>query len=394
MSAAPAVQKSTSSLSERKAGAQRDLVLDFLRGLAVFSMVTDHLLFVSGFSYLTRERVGVVTGAEFFVLISGVLIGHIYRQKIAKYGFKPPAVALLKRAFQLYWVCVAIVVGVFLFSLIPSVNTKLYTPWGMYNLYDAVQLVGWWKVLTHSLLLKCGPLRMNVIGIYVVLMAAAPIAMWFLTKSQTKLLLLLSGLAWLINLKFQFRMSTTVFDSVFRVLSWQFLFVIGMAAGYHRQYIRESLYSSRGRVLLVALGVLSVVFCIFAIHNPRMDLAESARLHWISEDTFNQIYERYFTRKTVAPGRLLNVLALFTVGYMCLQRFWTNANKWFGWFFVTIGQASLYVYILHVFILQGVYQLPWFNQNNILINTFATASVLLLLWGMTKRRILFWLIPR
>jgi len=377
-----------------RAGGSRDLILDFLRGLAIFSMVTDHLLFVSGFSYLTRERIGVVTGAELFVLISGVLIGHLYKQKIAKFGFKAAAMGLLRRAAQLYVVCLAIIVGVFLFSLIPGVDTKLATPWGMFNLRGVIHSYGMLRTIQHILLLKCGPLRMNVIGIYVVLMAGAPIALWMLTRGRGKLLLLLSGFAWVANLKFEARLSNTLFDSVFRVVSWQFLFVIGMIAGYHRVQLREFLLSTRGRLLLLAAAVLCVGFCLFALHNPDMDLSDTARLHLIPDHVFKRIYETFFSRKVLSPGRMVNVICLFSVGYVFLREFWPLIDKWFGWFFVTIGQASLYVYILHVFLLQGVYQLPWFDEGNVWINTAGTTGVLLLLWGMTKKKVLFWLIPR
>lgn len=358
-------------------------------------MVTDHLLFVSGFSYLTRERVGVVTGAEFFVLISGVLIGHLYKQKIAKLGFAKAALALVRRAVQLYFVCLAIVFGVFLFSTIPGVDTKLATPWGMYNLAEVIHNRGIVSTIANSLMLKCGPLRMNVIGVYVVLLVGAPIAMWLLTRRQTALLLILSGLAWAVNLKLQARLSSTLFDSVFRVMSWQFLFIIGMTAGFHRRTLRDFLLSPRGKITLVLAAAICAIFCVFALHNPNMDLADTARLHLIPDSTFERIYDALFSRKILAPGRMLNVICLFSLGYVILREYWTPANKWLGWFFVTIGAASLYVYILHVFLLQVVYQIPYFTEEkNLLINTLAATAILLLLWGMTKKRILFWLIPR
>jgi len=397
MPAEPGYVAPPSALSERKGGSRRDLVLDFLRGVAIFAMVSDHLLIVSGFSYITRERVGVVTGAEFFVLISGVLIGHIYKQKIQSLGFKAAANALLLRAAQLYLVCLAIVVGVFLFSLIPNVNTTLITPWGWLNLKQAIQMVGVKSVVLHTLLLKCGPVRMNVIGIYVVLLGGAPIAMWIASKGYTKALLLVSGLTWAINLYFQARVIGTPFDNVFRVMSWQFLFVIGIVAGYHRQAIRDLLYSRTGKYLLYLLGAACIAFCLFALNNPdpeKMALSDSARLHWIPEELRSQIYTKLFLRKVIGPGRLVNVICLFTIGYVLLQRYWKPVNKALGWFFVTVGQASLYVYILHVFLLQCLYQWSLFRGDDILINTIATTLVLLLLWYMTKKKVLFWLIPR
>ncbi len=357
-------------------------------------MVTDHLLFTSGYSYLTRERVGVVTGAEFFVLISGVLIGHLYKQKISRVGFTQAAGALIRRAVQLYFVCIAIVFGVFLFSLIPGVDTKLATPWGMYNLRGAIHDYGIFKTIGHSLMLKCGPLRMNVIGVYVVLLAGAPIAMWLLTRGRTMLLLILSGLAWAVNLKLQARVSHTLFDSVFRVVSWQFLFVIGMTAGYHRKQLRDFLLTSRGKLSLFLAAIICALLCVFALHNPNMELADAARLHWIPKTTFEKVYKAFFSRKVLAPGRILNVICLFGVGYVVIREYWAFVNKWAGWFFVTIGSASLYVYILHVFLLQGIYQIPYFNEENLVLNTVSATAVMLLLWGMTKKKVLFWLIPR
>ncbi len=380
---------------EAKAEKLRDLPLDFIRGVAIFFMVTDHLLFVSGYSFFTRERFGMVTGAEIFVLISGVLIGHLYKFKILKRGFKSASVGLLRRAIQLYTVCLSLSVSVFLFSLIPHVNTKLWTTGGgMMNLREAIHFFGWKHLIIQTLLLHNGPLRMNVIGLYVILLGAAPIAMWFLVKGRGGLLLLASGLVWAINLKLEARVIATSFDNVFRVLSWQFLFVIGMVAGYYREAIKAFFSTKHGKWVTIGVITLAAVMCFIALNNPDTGLPTWARLHVLSHHQFHRIYQKLFSRKTLAPGRMLNVLCLFSVAYIALKTYWPYAQKTMGWFFVTIGQASLYVYILHAIILQAVYQIHGLDNEHVLLNTAVATGVLFMLWFMTRKKLLFWLIPR
>jgi hypothetical protein len=79
--------------------------------------------------------------------------------------------------------------------------------------------------------------------------------------------------------------------------------------------------------------------------------------------------------------------------YAVLVRFWPILFRVFGWFFIPVGQASLYVFVMH---LVGVACLAgaWAQAHGSVVNTLLHALVLLGLWGCVKSRFLFGVIPR
>jgi len=77
-----------------------------------------------------------------------------------------------------------------------------------------------------------------------------------------------------------------------------------------------------------------------------------------------------------------------------LSYLWKPINKLFGWFFIPIGQASLYVFILHVFACIAIANFTWFGGDNIWVNTLGHTLVFLFMWLMVRYKVLFNVIPR
>ena len=80
-----------SSLAYPSTGFGRDLRIDFLRGLVMLVVITVHLEYFSLFAMFAWERVGLVSSAEGFVALSGLVVGLVYCKKLKKNGFKPTA---------------------------------------------------------------------------------------------------------------------------------------------------------------------------------------------------------------------------------------------------------------------------------------------------------------
>lgn len=56
----------------------RDSRVDFLRGVAIVFVVVNHVGMTSLFQLFTQEAVGFVSGAELFVLFSGLVLGMVF----------------------------------------------------------------------------------------------------------------------------------------------------------------------------------------------------------------------------------------------------------------------------------------------------------------------------
>lgn len=119
-----------------------------------------------------------------------------------------------------------------------------------------------------------------------------------------------------------------------------------------------------------------------------------AKLSIIPGDFFMDVYLRFCQKNTLGILRLVNYAAALIFGYYLLTRYWKLFNKAFGWFFVPIGQASLYVFIVHIYILYIISNMPVFWQGNFWVNTLGHTLVLFIIWVMVKKEVLFRWIPR
>src|SRR5262245_14598302 len=89
---------------------ERDLRLDFFRGLALFCIFLDHLPnnFLAQF---TLQSVMFADAAEVFILISGYTTGMVYGRALERQGFLVAGVRVYHRVWQLY------VAHIFLFMI-------------------------------------------------------------------------------------------------------------------------------------------------------------------------------------------------------------------------------------------------------------------------------------
>src|SRR6478672_2428354 len=82
--------------------AKRDVRIDWLRGLAMTCVIINHSKLSSLLSWFSYERFWVVTAAEVFVVLSGVVLGMVYRRRLARDGWQSVVRGLGRRAALLY----------------------------------------------------------------------------------------------------------------------------------------------------------------------------------------------------------------------------------------------------------------------------------------------------
>lgn len=138
--------------------------------------------------------------------------------------------------------------------------------------------------------------------------------------------------------------------------------------------------------------ILTAAFLFLTWNNPLKEFS-SVSFSFISPDTFHSLYGQYFQKYKLGPGRILNVTVLLITMYAILTRFWLPINKALGWFFIPLGQASLYVFYIHIFFLLLLANTPLPAMNDFWINTMIHAGLLLLTWAMVKSKFMFRVIP-
>jgi peptidoglycan/LPS O-acetylase OafA/YrhL len=379
----------------------RDLRLDFIRGLAMAIVVINHLPVPSLYYVFSLERIGVITGAEPFVLLSGLVLGFAHRKYISSHDWSHSAKKLLKRARLLY-LCVLIVSIVAWVLAQVAQSFQILVTWTdssgtLFQLYPADTLIHPHKLLINILFIKSTPWQFNIIGLYVILIIITPLALWMLARGKRMWLLMISLGLYLIAFIFRIRISTFAFEKSFPLLIWQFLFIGALIAGYYYHNLSAWVNTKQGLLVRRIILILFFLFLFFTWNNYWIHGSHEyvPTLGIIKPKYFDLIYMNFFMERTwLGAGRLLNSFVVVAALCEFLNVAWPFLKKWVGWWTIPIGQASLYIFILHLAVIPLVYALSGYLKGHLLYSTLVHTLVLFILWICVRTRFLFSIIPR
>ncbi len=387
-------------------GDERDLRIDFIRGLIMVSLVMVHIEIFSIFTFAVWERIGVISSAEGFVLISGLVIGMVYRKKVEVQGLSAVAWGVFDRSLLLYRVNLFVIISIALLGLLPFIDAHsvmTFTNRGtgeVFNLYPSME-TPYHVMLAKVALLQAGPHQFQILGLYSCLLAVTPLVLWLLSKKRIGIVLGLSWILYLVNWAFPSRLTGAQFEYAFPIMSWQLLFYHGMVIGYFRREIEERVTGKLRFSVLGISSVLFVMFMFFSLNNPNPALPSWAKLSFIEPQNFYSAYNAYFQKNSLGLLRIVNYFVVLTVVYAVLTKCWEPIFRGLGWFFIPIGQASLYVFTVHIFIILAINNIPIFQETvlsyesaNVFLNSMGHVGSILLIWIMVKQRFLFHVIPR
>jgi hypothetical protein len=163
------------SISGRSSASERDLRLDFFRGIALFSIFIDHVAWNSLLAQFTLQALGFSDAAEVFIGISGYTAGMVYGRAIERQGLLMAAMRIYHRVWQLY------VAHVFLFMqfmatmayLVDTFNNAIYAE----ELRAADFLKEPGLAVIKALTLQFQPEFMDILPLYIVLLALLPLVL-------------------------------------------------------------------------------------------------------------------------------------------------------------------------------------------------------------------------
>jgi len=357
--------------SHLPASGSRDYRIDWLRGLAMTCVIINHSQLSSLLSWFSYERLWVVTAAEVFVLLSGIVLGMVYGRRAARHGWAAVVRGLTRRAALLYFTFVAVTVSALALAAM-GVDVRALAPSGGHGrpwffAPRTMDTTAWRDVL----LMRTGPWAFEIIGLYVWLVAAAVPCLLILRRGAWRLLLAASWTLYLWNRLDPHSITTASFESAFPLLAWQVLFVHGIAIGYHRD--RICAYVERLPTWLpIASALATCAFAFFAFCNPWTDGPSWLHLGLLSPDRFTGLYDRYFALKDLGLGRLLNLGVGLTTAYAALTRHWSLMRPLHA-VFITLGQQSLGAFVVHVYALLLLSQLRL--PTTVLIDTLVQVAI-------------------
>ncbi|WP_445444293.1 OpgC domain-containing protein [Clavibacter sp. km3a] len=385
----------------------RDRRLDLFRGWTIVAVVITHIEIASPYSFVTINAIGAITGAEMFVLLSGLVLGMVYPMAVKRFGEMKALVSILRRAFKQYVVAIAVVVIVFALTFVPFLATDVITTFTdrgtgadgevasgqVYDLYpNGDRLLDYpppWYAIRDLLLLRMGPWVFNIMGLFVVLTLLVPAVVWLLRRRMWWVVLIVSWTAYVLNALYDIRVLPSMFEDVFPLLTWQVAFLNGMVIGYYRRRITRALTGRLGRVL-VTIGLVAYVGSLAVLWAGH---TYGVQLPGVPEGLYSSLYGSLYQRTFLQPGRLLDLALMLVVAYTFLTRVWKPVDRAFGWFYTPLGSASLYVFIVHVFFVLLVGSLPFLDRANPWQGAVVHTLVLAAIWFMVTRKVLFKVIP-
>jgi hypothetical protein len=317
---------------------ERDLRLDFFRGIGQWMVFLDHIPF-DVVNWLTFRNYGFSDAAELFVFISGYTAGFVYGPAMREGRIFAATARLLKRVWQLY------VAHVFLFVFFIAYiaqtaehydNPMLAHEFNIFNFLRHPDVM-----LLQGLMLKFKPVDLDVLPLYIVLLLASPALLWMMAR-RPGLTLLGSAVLYVVAREFDWNLPSFPAGSwYFNPITWQLLFVFGMWCALGGAKTLAPIVHSRG-ALVLAVGYLVFAFLIVMTwHVPSW-----ARFvpSWLAHAMYP------IDKTNLDPLRLTHFLAMAVLAIRYLPRDWRPLTSNLLRPLVLCGQHSLPIFVLGTFL--------------------------------------------
>src|SRR3954453_14721091 len=158
---------------------ERDLRLDLFRGFGLWMIFLDHIPH-DVVSWLTLGNYGFRAAAEFFVFISGYLVGRIYGPIGAGGGVLAALKRLWRRAAEMY---VAHIMLFLLFTAqiartVRRFDNPMYADeFNVHNFLEPPDIL-----IGQALTLRYKPVDLDVLPLYISLIAISPLVLWCMVR--------------------------------------------------------------------------------------------------------------------------------------------------------------------------------------------------------------------
>ncbi len=364
---------SMSSLGQK----ERDLRIDFFRGLALIFIFIDHVP-DNTWARATLQNFGFSDASEVFVLLAGYSAGLAYWSMSEREDFRGAFQRASRRAREIYvWH-----IGIFIASalLLYTAARLFQNPAYVNNIAIAELAKDPLRTLGATMALFYQPNQMNILPMYVVLMFWLPAAL-FLIKRSVALAMTVSVGIWIVANVASLNLPThhRVTGWFFNPFAWQLLFTTGVAASV---LLRRAPLRPRPE-FLIPIGAYLVFAFVVAAPWVAVPWLPDGRL--LPRDLVEPM-----SKHDLSAWRLLHVLALaYLVATLVpaqaswLKRPWANVVQ-------TCGKHSLEIFslgtLLSFFGWIALTELGSNPMTMLAVNAAGIGIMSVIAWQMSRRK--------
>jgi hypothetical protein len=354
-------------VSPNPPSARRDLRLDLFRGLANWAIFLDHIPH-EVLSAVTTRNYGFSDAADLFVFISGYTAAFVFGRVMIERGYLAAASRLMKRALQLYAAHI-LLVGVYI-AVIASVSRELQDPNDL-NVFNVAAFIR--KPLSEfaqALALRYRPVNLDVLPLYILLLATFALGVWPTVRKPT-LVLLCSIALYLTARHFGWNLATSR-SAVwyFNPFAWQLLFFLGAWVALGPAQAVQSIVRTRSVFWLAIAYLVFALVVTIGIDLPHLGnyLPSWMVAPFAPNDKTN-----------LAPYRIVHLIALAIV----VTRFLAQDSPLLKWRSLTplikCGQNSLPVFCTGIVLSFCAHAAIEANLNSLWVQIFAGVMGLVLM---------------
>jgi hypothetical protein len=316
----------------------RDRRLDLFLGLANWFIFLDHIPH-NMVNWITLRNYGFSGAADVFIFISGYTAAIVYARIMLERGVVVGATRVLRRAWQLY--AAYVVLFAIYVVAIGDVAARYAAPDIIYEFNVAGLVEEPVRTVAHGLLLQSKALNLDVLQLYVMLMACFPLMLWAMLRKPG---LAMAGSVALYFAARQFDWNLSSFPDgtwYFNPFCWQLLFVLGAWCALGGAGGRHAILKS---TIPVYLAIAYLIFALVMTMAGRFPEFGKMFPGWLF-DAFNPN-----DRVNLAPYRVLHFMVVAFLVTRVMSRDWRGLQWPLLRPVILCGQQSVPVFCVGVFL--------------------------------------------
>lgn len=316
-------------------GSNRDLRIDFFRGIALWWIFIDHIP-DNWLAQFSLRNFALCDATEIFVLLAGYAAGLAYGRSMDRHGWLFAGADVLRRAWVLY------IAHIFLFVVFSAQVSYSATALDRSEYLDEIHLdvlaEAPYRAMLEALLLSFQPAYLNILPMYVAILAmfavVLPLLRWPTILFTLSATIYVAARATGYNFP-----SWTGGGWYFNPVTWQFLFVIGSILSYAPPKLRV-----RPKILdALAISTVLIGVLLLWLIWPYPEL--TSRFPAVAARVLLSV-----DKEGLHPMRLLSILALAWLVSRLVSADALWLRNWLARPIVICGQHSLPVFCAGIFL--------------------------------------------